>query len=282
MYGYIYKTTNLVDGKIYIGQKKSPKFLGKGYLGSGKVLKQAVSKYGEDNFKVELIEEIDCVEKMDEREIYWIAQYNATNREIGYNRSKGGNVNRTMVGENNPFYGKHHSEETRKKMSEHNSLYMLGKHHSEETKQKISDSNKGKYVSDETKKKLSENAKHNDNYGMKGKHHNDEVREKISSAKKGKPSHAKDSVHITNDVEDKMVHLEELDYYLSQGWRLGRKKFSKDACINISKGHRGQQAWNKNLKWVNKDGNKLLINENDLDNYLQDGWLLGMGKYKKD
>ena len=70
MYGYIYKTTNLIDGKIYIGQKKSPKFLGEKYLGSGRVLRKALDKYGRENFKVELIEEIDCLEKMDEREIY--------------------------------------------------------------------------------------------------------------------------------------------------------------------------------------------------------------------
>ena len=38
MYGYIYKTTNLVNGKIYIGQKKSDVFLGDKYLGSGKKL----------------------------------------------------------------------------------------------------------------------------------------------------------------------------------------------------------------------------------------------------
>lgn len=38
MYGYIYKTTNLINGKIYIGQKKSEKFLGINYLGSGKRL----------------------------------------------------------------------------------------------------------------------------------------------------------------------------------------------------------------------------------------------------
>ena len=282
MYGYIYKTTNLIDGKIYIGQKKSPKFLGKRYLGSGKILKQAVSKYGKDNFKVELIEEIDCLEKMDEREIYWIAQYNATNREIGYNRSEGGNVNRTMVGENNPFYGKHHSEETRKKISELTRSRMSGKHLNKETKQKIRERELGKIVSDETRQKLRDNAKNNPNYGMRGKHVSEETKKKLSEAKKGKPSHAKGSVHITNDIEDKMIHLEELDYYLSQGWRLGRKKFSKDACINISKGHKGKQAWNKNLKWINKDGNRLLVKEDDLDHYLQDGWLLGMGKYKKD
>ena len=70
MYGYIYKTTNIVNGKIYIGQKKSKIFLSNKYLGSGKRLHEAIQKYGKDNFKVELIEEIFDENLMDEREIY--------------------------------------------------------------------------------------------------------------------------------------------------------------------------------------------------------------------
>ena len=42
MYGYIYKTTNTVNNKIYIGQKKSEIFLKESYLGSGKYLKNAI------------------------------------------------------------------------------------------------------------------------------------------------------------------------------------------------------------------------------------------------
>ena len=118
MYGYIYKTTNLIDGLIYIGQKKSPKFLGNSYLGSGKLLRRAVKKYGQSSFRVELLEIIDCPELMDSREIYWIKYFNSTDHSVGYNISEGGFVNRTFVGENNPFYGKHHSEESRKKNSD--------------------------------------------------------------------------------------------------------------------------------------------------------------------
>lgn len=109
MYGYIYKTINLINDKIYIGQKKSKVFKGNSYLGSGKSLKLAIGRYGKENFKVELLEEIDCAEKMDEREIYWIEYFNSTNRDIGYSISNGGNVNRSMSGEHNPMYGKHQS-----------------------------------------------------------------------------------------------------------------------------------------------------------------------------
>lgn len=45
MYGYIYETTNLINGKKYIGKRVKPKFDGN-YKGSGKVLKHAIEKYG--------------------------------------------------------------------------------------------------------------------------------------------------------------------------------------------------------------------------------------------
>ena len=117
MYGYIYKTTNLINNKIYIGQKKSDKFLGESYLGSGKILKEAIEKYGENNFNVVLLESIDDVSFMDEREIYWIDYFKSTDPNIGYNLSEGGRVNRTLKGTNSPNYGKKRSEETKLKIS---------------------------------------------------------------------------------------------------------------------------------------------------------------------
>ena len=58
-------------------------------------------------------------------------------------------------GECNPFYGKHHSDETKEKyfIGENNPMY--GKHHTDESKYKISEANKGKIVSDDTRNKLS-------------------------------------------------------------------------------------------------------------------------------
>ena len=46
MFGYIYMTINTVNGKKYIGQHKSSEFEGNKYLDSGKILKQAIEKYG--------------------------------------------------------------------------------------------------------------------------------------------------------------------------------------------------------------------------------------------
>lgn len=89
----IYKTTNLVNGKIYIGQDKynNPR-----YLGSGKILHLAIKKYGTENFIKEIIEECESKEHLNEREMYWINFHNSTDRNIGYNIALGGDGGDTI------------------------------------------------------------------------------------------------------------------------------------------------------------------------------------------
>ena len=53
-YHIIYKTTNLINGKIYVGMHSTDN-LNDGYLGSGWILKQAIKKYGKENFKGEVL-----------------------------------------------------------------------------------------------------------------------------------------------------------------------------------------------------------------------------------
>jgi hypothetical protein len=69
MYGYIYKTTNLVNGFIYIGQHKSRKFT-PNYKGSGTLITGAMVKFGVANFKVELVQRCNSQEELDAAEQY--------------------------------------------------------------------------------------------------------------------------------------------------------------------------------------------------------------------
>ncbi len=88
-YGYIYKTTNLVNGKIYIGQHKGS-YLDSSYFGSGFTLQKAILKYGVNNFTCEILELCSNKKQLDDKEKFYISQFNSTNPKIGYNISIGG------------------------------------------------------------------------------------------------------------------------------------------------------------------------------------------------
>jgi len=139
----IYKTTNLINGKFYIGKdsKNNPY-----YLGSGKILKQAIKKYGKRNFKKEILEFCSSFEDLNIKEKYWIKTLDAQNLSIAYNIKEGGDNNpilnieirneklskalkgrvltkehrknikknhHDVKGENNPMFGKKHSDEVK-------------------------------------------------------------------------------------------------------------------------------------------------------------------------
>lgn len=88
---FIYKTTNIITGKIYIGQRStSLKSLDRKYLGSGVALSDAIKKYGRESFKRDIIELCESSENLNEREIFWIKELDSMNPKIGYNLAPGG------------------------------------------------------------------------------------------------------------------------------------------------------------------------------------------------
>lgn len=64
MYGYVYKTTCLITGLIYVGKHKAIKFEPEKYIGSGSIFLKEVKKYGKENFICELIAEADNKEEL--------------------------------------------------------------------------------------------------------------------------------------------------------------------------------------------------------------------------
>lgn len=100
MYGFIYITTNHINGKKYIGQKKYDKYNHwKTYLGSEILLSRAINKYGRENFSKEIIEECETRDKLNAREKYWIFYHDAVNSDKFYNLASGGDGGRTCYGE---------------------------------------------------------------------------------------------------------------------------------------------------------------------------------------
>ena len=151
----IYKITNSINGKTYIGQHKYKK-LDDGYMGSGKLLHRAYDKYGIENFDKEiLVFNITSKKFINELEREYISFY----RSIGkaeYNILDGGDGGPTL----------------------------LGKHRSEETKRKISESSKGKKMSDVACRKMA--AKKYGNTNAKGHHPSAESNERNRQAHLGR------------------------------------------------------------------------------------------------
>lgn len=89
MYGYIYLTTNLINGHKYIGQHVSEK-LDTSYLGSGALMLKAIAHYGKQSFKVEILETADSKDQLNQLEIKHIQLHDAVNRLDYYNIESGG------------------------------------------------------------------------------------------------------------------------------------------------------------------------------------------------
>lgn len=153
MYGYVYITTNLLNGKKYIGQHKAITFDNK-YIGSGIYLSKAIAKYGRTNFICEILESCDTKDELDEKEIYWIGKFNAVESENFYNISIGGTGGDLGYSANQKrsktITGHVVSDDTKQKMSKS----ALGHSVSHETRQKLRQANLGKKISEETKQKM--------------------------------------------------------------------------------------------------------------------------------
>lgn len=168
--GIIYKVTNLVNGKIYIGktlsrlgQRKNEHISGAKTTKYTSALHLAINKYGADGFTWEIVDKCLFSDQLGELEKYYIKKLNCK-APIGYNLTNGG--------EGVPGYK--HSEETRRKMSESHKGKrvgeknpMFGKHPSPETIEKIRISSAG------------------ERNGFYGKRHSLELRKKWSIERKG-------------------------------------------------------------------------------------------------
>ncbi len=127
----IYKITNKINNKIYIGQTIGTLHDRQNQYKSeadNRPIIHAIKKYGFDNFIFETIDIAKTTKELNEKEIYWIARLNATKKNIGYNIRHGGSnspiaestrkiLSEQKMGKLNPFFGKTHSEQNKLNMS---------------------------------------------------------------------------------------------------------------------------------------------------------------------
>lgn len=210
MYGYIYKTTNLINGKIYIGQHKANKF-DTNYYGSGKYFCHALNKYGKENFKIELIEWCETQSQTNSRERFWIKKFNSRDKSIGYNITEGGDG----------WRGIHHTKLSKQKISKSKIGITPNREYltlNNEIKGKISNTlkeyykthdnpRKGIHLSDETKEKLRQ--------ANLGKTYSEEVRakHKLPAWNKGIPMTEEAKQHLREINTGKIVKRRTVGQY---------------------------------------------------------------------
>jgi hypothetical protein len=120
--GYIYMTTNLVNGKRYIGQCNRNRS-SHSYIGSGKALRLAIEKYGKENFKKEYLEFSDDQDELNRLEKEYIERFNAIESPEFYNMMEGGQGGATTTGmqlwsdEMKEYFRKKNSENPTNKIS---------------------------------------------------------------------------------------------------------------------------------------------------------------------
>lgn len=125
---YLYRIMDTLSGKVYIGQsnKENERWRQHKYFARQEepiqYIHRAMKKYGIENFIYEIIAMCRTQEDADKTEIEIIKQYDSRNKEYGYNVAPGGDHawNVGLPSELQPMYGKHHTEESRKKISESN------------------------------------------------------------------------------------------------------------------------------------------------------------------
>lgn len=222
MYGYIYKTTDLTNNKIYVGQHKSNEF-DNTYYGSGVIITKLLNKYGTERFSCELLESCQSEDELNQKEIYWIDKLNCLDKNIGYNLASGGSFgdsgyHQGMKGKSQSNYQKQqasiaNSHPKSKQMKNKMSKALKGNHnasngkgmkfiHKGDTQKRVKEENIPKYLLEGW---------------VKGK--SNKIRIAQQKAFKEKYANGK---YITNGIDSKFVDNKDLENWLNQGWKLGK------------------------------------------------------------
>lgn len=230
----IYALLNTVNGKRYIGQSADIRQREKRHFKDlcdkkhfNAHLQYAFLKYGLDKFRFQVLENVS-INMLNAQEKKWINFYKTDQKEFGYNLSRGGELN---------FRGKHHSEETLRKMSKAHKGFK----HSAETIKKIIESRKWYSPSEQTKQKISESWK----YNMISQ----ETLRRLHENRKGCPLSAEHRRKLSigsrfNQFAKGYRHKEETRKKMSEAQRFNQKakghRHTKETREKMSKAHKGR------------------------------------------
>lgn len=211
----IYKITNKVNGKIYIGKHQTNN-INDGYMGSGKLLKKAIIKYGAENFAKEILHVFNTEEEMNAKEAELVTEDFCV-RDDNYNLCVGGHGGFGYINSNPEKFL------TEKKLNILRENGRTEKHRKRASKQLFDLTQSKEWHKDRVDKIY-------DRYGsdgfasFKGKSHTKETKEKISETMKGLGCGSKNSQYntmwITNGTDNRKIK-KDIDL-IPEGWYKGR------------------------------------------------------------
>jgi hypothetical protein len=216
-YHYIYKTTNLVNGKYYIGMHSTHNFED-GYVGSGKRLWYSIKKYGKENFKCEILEILPDRNSLKEREKELVNEVLLKN-PMCMNIKPGGSGS---------FINKEHQFKCSQAAGLKHSYRMKN---DEEYCKKFTEK-----LSESAKRRHQQGELNTFKYDWSGKNHSPETKKLISNSKKGTGAGNLNSQFgtqwITNGDENKKIKKGDI---IPNGWKLGKKSKIQGELIKNSK-----------------------------------------------
>ena len=227
MYYTIYKITNQINNKFYIGKHQTEN-LDDGYMGSGRAIKAAIRKHGKDNFVKEILYTFDNPETMNQKEIEMVDE-GVVNNQLCYNMCIGGfggnfverkgktyqeiygdramevaqKISLSKIGEKNPMFGRKVTKEHKLKLKKVSHLKNL----TVEERRRAIETRTIRAASGEII------------YGMTGKKHKEESKKKTSLSLLGHLGANKGRIWINNGVERKMIPQSEI---VPTGWIRGK------------------------------------------------------------
>jgi len=212
----IYKTTNLVDGKVYIGCHKTED-PNDDYLGSGTLLRRAIKKHGVANFRKEILHIFDSAEEMFDKEVELVNEDFVSRRDT-YNIKNGGHGGWDHIEHD------YTSEEYRMKVSKRTKLALS----SEKVRRKISKDVSSRFINPSYRKKISDIlAEHR--YSFKGRHHSTEAKKRIGKANSkhqsgnGNSQYGTCWIYSTEEKRSMKISKDDLQEWIDRGWSKGRK-----------------------------------------------------------
>jgi hypothetical protein len=267
----IYKTTNLINGKIYIGKEKrnDPE-----YYGSGKILKEAIKKYGKENFQKDILIICDSNQELNEQEKFWISYFRSLKNkgyEL-YNISSGGDWGDTFT--NNP-----RKEEIREKVRNsvknrvwiNNGIKEIRIFEIEMPIYLNKFFHKGRLpISDKTRNKMGES--------RKGKKHSILTKIKQSIVKKGKKVSEKTRKLLSERNKGKEVPFERR-LKIKEGMKKRKEKYgyvnSPETREKLSKVLKGKNNWSKDRRWMNNNKENIMVEIKNIEQKITEGFTFG-------